>query len=600
MIDRPELIPVELRTMNAEEVNTVLFLLNQFDAGVKSLDKKIDYLEGSLFVKGEDKPLNQMPVLPSNKDRLSLMSLIMNWGFKSKEKVSPYDIFISKGNIVFGEERISIAEFKEAYAKGDMDTLKPLTTFLLNKRINANHLLLNNDSNTFKTLTISNGKLVALQKQGTYAKHILDGSFIYSIPPDIREEKGLPMFAQKYLYFNYESKVDAAAFTQEVEKRKIKKAEPSATVSNVELTAVFDWYENAFKAATNTESLVQSMTQAVTSTDPAIRSIAGSKVFNNIMGIIDNRIESDKSFEVIKKEILGFIASEKPKLKPAAPMAASTPDVVSNQEQLMNDKFKDTAKQMIELIDIDEKLLLPYLNNEMKKEVKTDWHKTVVTDLIKLVNDYEGDNLKAVLEDLLTKTPYTVEEEPTVEPEPVAEPTPDTLGFENLGKIGNVGLGIMEADINSKGKFVMHSVSRITPDQLEKIYSDISELKKKYPEKNIVSRIQNDYLIVEVIPEPASSGPMFIDTEEVTQEEPVQAGKQFKMDDKAYTIVKEEGGKVFFTDDTGKARNLNETVFNTLVDKGKITFTGTFKIRTEQSILNDAVQRGIITKTNCK
>ena len=525
MIDRPELIPVELRTMNAEEVQVVLFLLNQFDAGVKSLDKKIDYLEGSLFVKGENKPLNQMPVLPSNKDRLSLMSLIMNWGFKSKEKVSPYDIFISKGNIVFGEERISIAEFKEAYAKGDMDTLKPLTTFLLNKRINANHLLLNNDSNTFKTLTISDGKLVALQKQGTYAKHILDGSFIYSIPPDIREEKGLPMFAQKYLYFNYESKVDAAAFTQEVEKRKIKRVEPKATVSNVELSAVFDWYENAFKAATNIESLVQSMTQAVTSTDPATRSIAGNKVFNNMMGIIDNRIESGKSFEVIKKEILGFIASEKPKLKPAAPTAAPAPDVIVNQEQLMNDKFQDTAKQMIELIDIDEKLLLPYLNNEMKKEVKTDWHKTVVTDLIKLVNDYEGDNLKAVLEDLLTKNPYTVEEEPTVEAESVAEPTP----------------------------------------------------------------------------EPAPSGPVFIDTEEVTQEEPVQAGKQFKMDDKTYTIVKEEAGEVFFTDSAGVVESLSEKVFNLKIEKGKINFiVGTFKIRTEQSILNDAVQRGIITKTNCK
>ena len=84
------------------------------------------------------------------------------------------------------------------------------------------------------------------------------------------------------------------------------------------------------------------------------------------------------------------------------------------------------------------------------------------------------------------------------------EDTKDDYGFANLGNTGNQGLAIMEVEINKFGKHVIPNISRATPEQRAKMFSDIEELKKKYPEKNIVGRIENNNLIVEVLPTPVA------------------------------------------------------------------------------------------------
>jgi len=66
-----------------------------------------------------------------------------------------------------------------------------------------------------------------------------------------------------------------------------------------------------------------------------------------------------------------------------------------------------------------------------------------------------------------------------------------------FSNIGNQGLAVMEADILKTGKSVIPNISKATPEQRQKIDSDIEELKKKYPEKNITSKIENDKLIAE-------------------------------------------------------------------------------------------------------
>jgi len=63
--------------------------------------------------------------------------------------------------------------------------------------------------------------------------------------------------------------------------------------------------------------------------------------------------------------------------------------------------------------------------------------------------------------------------------------------------VGNLSLGIMEADMLKTGKHTISGISKATPEQRQKIDSDIEELKKKYPEKNITSKVENDNLIVE-------------------------------------------------------------------------------------------------------
>lgn len=76
---------------------------------------------------------------------------------------------------------------------------------------------------------------------------------------------------------------------------------------------------------------------------------------------------------------------------------------------------------------------------------------------------------------------------------------PLNMGFDALGNIGNVGMSIMEKEVIEKGKHIIHSINRASKEQRIKIEKDIVELKSKYPDKNIVHRIENNSLIVEVI-----------------------------------------------------------------------------------------------------
>jgi hypothetical protein len=71
----------------------------------------------------------------------------------------------------------------------------------------------------------------------------------------------------------------------------------------------------------------------------------------------------------------------------------------------------------------------------------------------------------------------------------------DIVSF--FGNIGNQGLAVMEADMLKTGKHTISGISKATPEQRKKIDSDIEELKKKYPEKNITSKVENGNLIIE-------------------------------------------------------------------------------------------------------
>lgn len=66
-----------------------------------------------------------------------------------------------------------------------------------------------------------------------------------------------------------------------------------------------------------------------------------------------------------------------------------------------------------------------------------------------------------------------------------------------FSNIGNQNLAIMEADILKAGKSVISNISKATPEQRKKIDASIEQLKNKYPERNITSRVENGNLIVE-------------------------------------------------------------------------------------------------------
>jgi len=66
-----------------------------------------------------------------------------------------------------------------------------------------------------------------------------------------------------------------------------------------------------------------------------------------------------------------------------------------------------------------------------------------------------------------------------------------------FSNIGNQSLAIMEADILKAGKSVISNISKATSEQRKKIDADIEQLKNKYPERNITSKVENGNLIVE-------------------------------------------------------------------------------------------------------
>jgi hypothetical protein len=66
-----------------------------------------------------------------------------------------------------------------------------------------------------------------------------------------------------------------------------------------------------------------------------------------------------------------------------------------------------------------------------------------------------------------------------------------------FSNVGNLSLGIMEADMLKTGKHSIPGISKATAEQRKKIDADIEQLKNKYPERNITSRVENGNLIVE-------------------------------------------------------------------------------------------------------
>ena len=98
------------------------------------------------------------------------------------------------------------------------------------------------------------------------------------------------------------------------------------------------------------------------------------------------------------------------------------------------------------------------------------------------------------------------------QPAPVPATPADLLGQFVTGLATDQGLKIIEAGLLTSGKSVISSISRATPEQRQKIDSDIEKLRQQYPEKNIVTRIENGNLIIEIDTRPTPITP----TEEVT------------------------------------------------------------------------------------
>lgn len=149
------------------------------------------------------------------------------------------------------------------------------------------------------------------------------------------------------------------------------------------------------------------------------------------------------------------------------------------------------------------------------------------------------------LQDLLRPLQAKIDEIVAKNTKPVAT---DEFGFSALGNIGNTGLAIIENDINKLGKYVTTGISKATPEQRQRLDSNIEELKKKYPEKNITSRVEGDTLIVE-----ASSAPTTTDTQ--AKIDALEKRRQEELESENYRIIT---SSKLFSDNEGNFYKVNK------------------------------------------
>ena len=108
-----DIMPLNARFMNDDDINTTLFLLNELNSGEKaySLDKEVFLPKGSKMIDAAGNVYDDthgIRIMPKNgSNTFSAIRSLMFWGITYKQKgvkgMSPSDIYISKGDIIFGE-----------------------------------------------------------------------------------------------------------------------------------------------------------------------------------------------------------------------------------------------------------------------------------------------------------------------------------------------------------------------------------------------------------------------------------------------------------------------------------------------------------------
>jgi hypothetical protein len=209
-VDGQGLVPIETAMLDDNEVDTVLNLIaafagkNNLGLTLKDLMPKAD-LSKFFYITGDGKKINMadLPVLPTKNSKFSVMGLFINWGYSAdKKELKPYDIFIDGGTLRFGNEggNIKLTDLKQALADNNETVLKPLTSFLQNKRLNANFSLLGS-TKLFARPVYKKGKFeVQTFKQG-YVRFLVDRSQVPVLPKEILDKHNLPRHAQRALHF---------------------------------------------------------------------------------------------------------------------------------------------------------------------------------------------------------------------------------------------------------------------------------------------------------------------------------------------------------------------------------------------------------------
>ena len=231
-----EVVPLNQRTLNSNELLTALFIMSTADEANaqappfgKSTDGKVKFMRTSKTPKG----FSKYNMLPFNKtSNVSAITSLIYWGkhndnfyTDSQGNKIPMtsgkvgEIFYHEGQIYFkrkaGENNwvdtsISINAVKQALASKDPlqdPIIADLITFLADKRVNVNKELLSNDGGSLyfhPTVTkTATGYEFGFQSFDSYQEFLLSGSgkFKEALTTSVPTKENFPKFANKMIVF---------------------------------------------------------------------------------------------------------------------------------------------------------------------------------------------------------------------------------------------------------------------------------------------------------------------------------------------------------------------------------------------------------------
>ena len=218
-----QMVPLKSDTLQNEEVRLVLHLLagvadkgslnvivgkedseSSILAEWSSTDVKYLYLAQGKRHFGLDESQHAMRVLPSPKERFSVMTMLMNWGWANKSRNGKYDIWIDRGKVHFGGSSVNLADVKRAYDTNDLTIIEPLIEFLKTKHLHVNFQMLDSQSSKVRPYmhpVLKNGKLVFEEVKEGYFKFMLSRLKTEAVPRKYLDKHNLPQFAQRNFQF---------------------------------------------------------------------------------------------------------------------------------------------------------------------------------------------------------------------------------------------------------------------------------------------------------------------------------------------------------------------------------------------------------------
>ncbi len=201
-----QVVPTHVKTLQKEQIDVIIYILAQLHSksGLAITTSNRDtkntlrtkWGAGSLRIAGKDYN-NNLPVFPGKHGRVSLMTMLLNWG---KTGHADYDIWVSNGVLHYGQNTMSLEALQNAYnnpaASGELELLR---TWLSTKMHHVHYAMLEGNLPALD-IRIEEGQVVIdTLPNESYVQQVLKRSYTYSPSKSRLNQMGLTRYASRNL-----------------------------------------------------------------------------------------------------------------------------------------------------------------------------------------------------------------------------------------------------------------------------------------------------------------------------------------------------------------------------------------------------------------